>query len=219
MGNDDAETQTPEPQFIGTIGSAVCSLMARPLIMTGLFRDILLRHFAAASHIEHPDLRHLIWNRTLGESNILIESVHRWRPHLTEQRPACLIKRNSYRNQKVGIGDRRQGPPADIYGNAHYVTFWVGSHTIFCVGGTGAQAELLGTEVQRELTEFGPLIRRTMQLHRFQVVEVGEIGELEEATENFVVPVTAGYAYEERWVLEQQAPTLHSISLSLVLET
>jgi len=95
---------------------------------------------------------------------------------------------------------------------------WVGSHTLFCIGGTGAQAEVLATEVQRELTEFASHYLRNMHLHRFQVVEVGAVGELEEATENFVVPVTVGYAFMQNWTVAQQAPTLHHVSLSLILE-
>jgi hypothetical protein len=109
-------------------------------------------------------------------------------------------------------------PPADQLGNRHFSTFWVGSHTLFCIGGTGAQAETLATEVRRDLTEFGPAILKTFCLLRFQVVEVGAISELEESTENFVVPVTVGYAFQENWQLLQQAPTLKRISLSLLTE-
>jgi len=219
MSTDGFDFPSPAPQFFGTTVSSICHYLARPILLTGMFRDVLIRHFCAAEYIEAPELRHLIWKQTLGQSKILVESVHRWKPHLTEQRPAIIVKRNAYSNQRKGIGDKLQGPPADIIGNPHYGTFWVGSHTLFCIGGSGAQAELLATEVQREITQFGPLIRRLMRLHRIQVVEVGEIGELEEATENFVVPVTVGYAYEENWMLVQQAPPLHSISLSLLLET
>lgn len=111
-----------------------------------------------------------------------------------------------------------QGNPADRQGNPHYATYWIGSHTLFCIGGSGAQAELLATEVQREMTEFGPVIHKVMGLHRFQAAEVGEIGELEESTENFVVPVTVAYAFEQRWILLQQAPRLSAISLSMILE-
>lgn len=185
--------------------------------MTGLFRDILMRHFSASDYIEEPDLRHLIWKP--GETtNILVESVYRWRPELTEQRPGVLIKRNAYQNMRRGIGDRRQGPPVDQYGNGKYVTFWVGSHTLFCIGGSGAQAELLGTEVQRELTEFGPAIAAATGLLRMQVTQVGAVAELEEAQENWVVPVTVGYAYEERWALIPQALRLSRVSLSLLTD-
>lgn len=207
-----------EPLYFGTKISSICSLLPRPLVMTGYFRDILIRHFSTPGHIEHTELKHLIWSNTFGQSRILIESVHRWLPQYTEQRPAVIIKRNAYQNRRVGIGDRHQGPPADRRGDPHYSTMWIGSHTLFCIGGTGAQAELLATEVQREMTEFAPCYLRDMKLHRFQVVEVGAVGELEEATENFVVPVTVGYAFMQNWTIVQQAPTLNHVSLSLILE-
>lgn len=204
-------------QYLQETPSALCSLLPRPLLLTGFFRDILMRHFAERDQIEAPELQQLIWQQ--GEqTNILIESIHRWVPELTERRPAVVIKRNAYTNRRRGIGDRQQLPSADTFGNPHYATFWVGSHTLFCIGGSGAQAELLATEVQRELTEFGPVIRRTLNLHRFQVTEVGAIAELEEATENFVVPVTVGYAYEQVWSLAKQAPTLRTVSLSNLLD-
>jgi hypothetical protein len=106
-----------------------------------------------------------------------------------------------------------------MIGNEHFETFWVGSHTLFCLGArSGAQAEALATEVRKEMAEFGPAILRTFCLHRFGVVEVGPISELEESTENFVVPVTVGWAFVERWQLLQQAPRLKRISLSYLLD-
>ena len=205
------------PQFIVPQPSALCSLLPRPLILTGLLRDILTRHFCTPQYIEEPDLRQLIWqdNPTTG---ILIESYHRWDPRVMEKRPAVIIKRNAYQNQRTGIGDKHQPTRADR-GNPHYATMWLGSHTLFCIGGSsGATAELLATEVQRELTEFGPEIRSKFLLHRFAVIEVGAIAELEEAAQNFVVPVNVGYAFQEHWVLRQQAPLLKHISLSMLLD-
>lgn len=214
---DTTSDPVAQPQFIGTTFSNLCSLLPRPLILTGLLREILIRHFAKAEYIETPELAHLLWQE--GEqSGILIESIHRWRPELTEKRPAVIVKRNSYANRRLGIADRNNGSPADMQGHAHYTTFWVGSHTLFCIGGSGAQAELLGTEVLRELHHFHPLIRATALLHRFQVTEVGAIAELEEARENFVVPVTVSYAYEDRWIIRQENPTLRSISFSQLLD-
>jgi hypothetical protein len=133
-------------------------------------------------------------------------------------RPGVIVKRNSYANSRRGIGDRHQGQPVDAEGNAHYTTFWNGSHTLFCIGGSGAQAELLGAEVQRELTQFGPEIARVLDLKRWQVSQIGAVAELAEAQANFVVPITVGYAYEERWIIRQQVPRLNKISMSMLYE-
>lgn len=215
------DTSTEEagdcPQYTGETPSAICSLLPQDLLMTGMLRNVLMRHFSHGTYIEHPSLRKLVWKDGDGPG-ILIESIHRWTPNNTELRPAVLVKRNDCDNMRRGWGDIRQGPATDKFGHEHYVTFWTGSHTLFCIGGTGGQAELLGTEVQRELTQFGPKLLQYLDLKAFRVLKRGAVGMVEEATQNFVVPVTVGYGFEERWVLRQQAPPLRHISLSLLAE-
>lgn len=205
------------PQFFGTSISSLCSVLPRPIIMTGLFRELLTRHFARQEYIETPELAHLLWQGG-EETRILIESIHRWRPELTEKRPAVIIKRNSFSNKRMGIADLNQGPSTSRFGDRHYNTYWVGSHTLFCIAGSGAQAELLGAEVCRELHHFHPVTRETALLHRYQVTEVGAVAELEESTENFVVPITVGYAYEDTWVVSQERPPFRGVSLSVLLD-
>jgi len=196
--------------------SSICSLYSAAQTLTGCFRDELTRHFAAEDLIENPDLRHLVW-RDGERTNILIESVWRWNPATTGKRPAVLIKRNAYTNHRVGIGDKRQGPASDKFGFTHFETFWIGSHSLFCIGGTGSQADLLATEVSRQIHEFGQQISKELGLYRFAVLEVGAVAKLEESTENFVVPVNVGYAFSERWSLRQQAPRLKRVSLNVLL--
>jgi len=217
MSSSSSSAQIIPQQYFGTQLDSLCALLPRPIIMTGVFRDVLSRHFVSPDYIESPDLRHLIW-RAGEDTGILIESIHRWRPELTEHRPAVIVKRNAYSNTRRGFGDRRQGPPADIDGFAHYITFWTGSHTLFCIGGSGAQAEILGSEVQREFTQFGPELARALDLKRIQVTEIGAVAELEEAQANYVVPVTVGYTYEERWIVRPQVPRLNKISMSMLFE-
>ena len=184
--------------------------------MTGIFRDILMRHFASADHVEEPDLKKLLW-KPGQDTGILIESATRWRPELTQFRPGVILKRNAYANVRRGIDDRRQGT-LDKSGDEHYATFWTGSHTLFCIARTGAQVELLATEVQRELGQFGPAIREVLQLLKLRVTQIGAVAKLEESQENWAVPVTVGYAYEEKWVIRRDAPRLKQLSLSLINE-
>ena len=110
------------------------------------------------------------------------------------------------------------GGTVDEYGDPHYEIFWVGSHTLFCIGGTGAEAEILATEVQRQLTQFAPVIQRSLGLMRLRAAQLNEISRLEEAPENFLVPVTFSVAYAERWTIKQQAPRLRGISLTKLCE-
>jgi hypothetical protein len=186
----------------------------RPLMITGLLRDLLTRHFAEPFQIEEPDLRQLVW-RESERTGILIESIHRWRGDLTEKRPAVIIKRNSMRNIRYGIQDMAG---ANVQGHQHYQTFWTGSHTLFCIHGSGASAELLGTEVQRELHQWHPILTSYLNLRMWQVVEVGPVAEVEEAKESFVVPVNVGWMYSEQWTIELNALKLAKVPLSTLLD-
>jgi len=183
-------------------------------MLTGMVRDILIRHFTAPSNIEEPDLRHLVW-RADERTGILIESIHRWRGELVEKRPAVVVKRNAYQNLRLALGDR-SGLTED--GHYEYSTFWVGSHTVFCLHGSGASVEVLASEVQRELTEFAPVIIQYLGLLKWAVTEVGEISEIEEAKETYVVPITVGWAYEEEWRVELESLKLRKIPLSVLLD-
>lgn len=183
-------------------------------MLTGMVRDILIRHFTAPSNIEEPDLRHLVW-RADERTGILIESIHRWRGELVEKRPAVIVKRNAYQNLRLALGDR-SGLTED--GHYEYSTFWVGSHTVFCLHGSGASVEVLASEVQRELTEFAPVIIQYLGLLKWAVTEVGEISEIEEAKETYVVPITVGWAYEEEWRVELESLKLRKIPLSVLLD-
>lgn len=202
-------------QYFGKTISSLCATLPTPIILTGLFRDVLCRHFIQADNIQDPQLQGLVWTNN-DQTGILIESIHRWLPATTGKRPAIIIKRNAYRNSRATIGDRYQGTPGDQEGNYRYTTHWAGSHTLFCLGRSGAQAELLSTEVQRELTQFAPELLSLPYLHRLQVVEVGEISEVEEAHEHFAVPVTVLYQYEQNWKIRLQAPRLMQVSTELI---
>lgn len=183
-------------------------------MLTGLVRDLLIRHYTTPLNIEEPDLRHLVW-RPDERTGILIESIHRWRGSIVEKRPAIVIKRNAMQNLRLVIANKAG---VTEQGHVEYMTTWVGSHTLFCIHGSGASVELLATETQRELTHFAPVISDYLGLMKWSVTEVGAISELEEARESFVVPITIGWAYEELWKLELESLKLRKIPLSAFLD-
>ena len=199
-----------EKKPYGFTKSALCSLLPRPQIMTGVFKDILSTHFSVAARVEEPSLKHLIWTDSEA-TKIVIEPITKWKPETTRLIPGIIIKRNAYSNQRAGIADRmdRLTP----VGNEKFSTYWQGSHTFFCVGGSGTQAELLSTEVQRYLTEFASVIINHVKLDRLSVVSVGEIAKLEESDENFVVPVVCAYIYQENWEIMPQVPRLNRLTV------
>jgi hypothetical protein len=183
-------------------------------MITGLLRDLLIRHFADPLNIEEGDLRQLVWRE--GErTGILIESLWRWRGDLVEKRPAIIIKGNARQNLRLLWGDKAG---TTEQGDALHQTFWVGSHTLFCIHGSGASVDILATEVQREITQFHPAIVEYLGLYNWQVTEVGVIQEVEEARESFVIPVTVGWAYGEMWKLRGESLKLRKIPLSVLLD-
>jgi hypothetical protein len=194
--------------------SSLCVIGWRPLIITGLLRDLLIRHFADPSHIQENDLRHLLWQDD-ERTGILIESIHRWRGELVEKRPAILLKRNAYRSMRTAIGDRLE---VNRHFQQTYSLLWSGSHTVFCVHRNGAGTEILSSEVQRLLTEFAPVMIEELGLFRFAVTEVGELSEVEEAQETFVVPIQVAWVYEESWRLDREAPWLRKLPITVLVD-
>jgi hypothetical protein len=185
----------------------------QPILITGLLRDLLIRHFQEGS-IESKDLQRYVWRNDLT-TGILIESIHRWRGDLAEKRPAILIKRNQYSNTRMTIGDQAG---EDQWGNRQYATWWTGSHTLFCVHASGASAEILATEVQREITQFAPVLLQTIGLFRLMVTDVGPISEIEEAKESFVIPVNVAWAYQELWKVKTDSLRIRGIQLNSLLD-
>ncbi len=193
----------------------LCRRGWRPQSINALLLILIRGHFADPNNIEDERLK-LYPYKNNDSTGILIEPIAKWKPTLTEKRPAVILKRNTAKVVRMGINDKMQlgiGPAAarDVY-----ATFVVGSHTLFCIAGEGAEAENLGAEVYRELIEFGPVIREMMNLHKFLLSEVGELSIIDdEGTENFVVPVSVTYAFEEAWEITQATPKLSKITLSL----
>lgn len=216
------EAQFPagsEPENKVDTVSALCSYGMRPHVMTGLLRQLLMGHFADPEHIEDGKVRQQIkdlnlWRPDEGDlglnaGGILIESITRWLPNSTDKRPSIIIKRNAWQWSKAVIGDKAE---RNLYtGKESYFGFWQGSHTIYCMAGTGAETEFLATEVVKFLILFSPLIRTQMELKKFYVSEVGGVGEVQEVVQGYAVPVTVTYVAEENWSIQPYVPRLKRI--------
>lgn len=201
---------SPGPELRIEHYSSPCSFGLTPILMTGFLIQWLGDHFSRRQNIEHPELRDILW-RANTRNGILIASITDWKPAAVENRPAVIVKRNAWQSERLAIGDRLT-PTAD--GFERYGMLMRGSHTIFCLAGEGGEVEVLGAEVFRELLTFGPLIRRTLDLKRFSVSELGPVHELQEATENYAVPITVAYVSDLSWGIEQDTPKLKRFVLS-----
>lgn len=208
-----AATLMAIPEVRTSLMDAICSIGApRPHMMTGFFVDWFQKHFATTPNIEEPQLRGLLWT-AVDSSNLEIESITRWKPQTTGKRPAIIVSRNDWKVLSLGI-DNRMMVTRGISGIEHYAAYLQGSHTMFCLSGKPVEAEILSAEVYREMMQFGPLIRKELELMRFAAMGVGKLFEVEESAGHFAVPVTVAYFLEEKWRLIPQTPKLKNMKLS-----
>ncbi len=201
--------------------SYLCNNGWQPLLITGFLRDLLVRQWSNSQNIVIPENKQYLWSEG-DTSGILIESVYRYRADLVQLRPAIMIKRNSFRNMQTGFGGQIMGGGMVAYENekgaiSRHTTLFVGSHTLFCIHGTGASTELLATEVMTHLVACLHPIRQHLGLRQFSVTEVGAIQEIEESSENYVVPITIGWGYEHTWELKEQSLPLQAVNLTSIL--
>ncbi len=193
--------------------STLCSMGMTPRLMTGIIRQILLQHFVDPNQIFNPNLRdQLVQNGawTSGpESGIYIEALDRWRPEMTEKRPALVIKEGDWTWERRGIGNQAGYDWRD--GKQYYAGFWKGSHTVFAVGNEGAETQLLSWEARTVLTWYSPVIMDQASLHQFEPLRLGALQALDESTENYIIPIDYAYVAEETWSLQEDAPRLKKI--------
>ena len=206
---EDAKVGFPEDRTDGQ-PNPLCSLGPRPIIMTGLMRILLTDHFSDASNIEHKLFRKRLWKKG-DDTGILIEDATVWTPGKTGSRPAVIIKRNTWKSQKVSLNNFSG---INSEGFDEHIKFWRGSHTLFCIAKEGAEAEILAAEVYRMLMHYAPVFREYFNLMLFELMDVGALGEIEEAHECYGVPITVMYGWSDNWVLRLQTPKLKRIGLS-----
>ena len=189
-----------------------CANRMGPSRFQGLFTAWLTSHFDSADKIQEPSLKSYVWTDDYTTTNILIDSATRWNPQLVEKRPAIIIKRGNITNNRLGIDDRLMG--GTNLGPQYYVTFWQGNHVLFCIGSSGMEAELIAEEVLKEIHEFASKVARRIGIFKLKVQQIGEVHKLEEAKENFVVPIIVEYAFSEEWQITPHAPVINGINLS-----
>ena len=202
--------------YLGNSIASICSSGQRPLLMTGAFVQWLRQHFIDANNIEDPDLAlentSFNWSHDLASTNIIIESYTRFNPLQIEHRPALIVKRNKLQHVRLGIDNRYMGT-SGTSNSREYSNAWAGSHTIFVLSGEGAECEKLTAEVYRELNQFAPVMRQALNLAKIELSEIGDMHVLEEATDNFVVPITVAYSFFESWTVTPVAPPMRAVMI------
>lgn len=209
--------------------SSLCSTGHTPNIVTGAFLRFLMEHFADPNKIENAALRDNIYrvdpdDTTEGPSakGILIDPIYKWNPRDFSLRPAIYIKRNGMQPQRLGINDgltigldKDKDGQIETYKGDYHVVGVQGSHSLFCIGRTGAEAEILASEVFREVQHFAPILRKDLKLKKLAVAEYTEVNRLDEYDQHFVVALTVAWYYFEKWRLKPVAPWLKGISIGV----
>jgi hypothetical protein len=195
--------------------SSLCSFGWKPHIMSGFLVQLLRQYFADPNNVMDAAVRGKL--TTLGggwkpadNTPVLIETVSRWDPTKLGKRPALIVKRNSWRQQSLGLGDELKGF-ASLDGARAFTTMWLGSHTIFMLAGEGTETERWASEAGGLLLKFSPLIRDQLGLFAFKLIEVGALGKIEECAEHYAVPLSLAYAATEDWTLQPFAPLLKKV--------
>lgn len=192
------------------IPSALCSLGHRPLLTTGLLVKLLQAHFSDPTSIEHPEFRDRLWTDQ-PNTGILIEDSTVWTPEKSGKRPAIIVRRNDWKPQKSTFGASGQTSE----GFYEYVKFWQGSHTLFVVAKEGAEVEILAAETARYLMFHAPAIRQVFDFLMCELVHLGAVGELKEASDRYTVPITLAYGWADSWALVTGDPRLKRFEFSI----
>lgn len=204
------------PELRYTTASALCSYGMTKLVMTGALRQVLCQHFGDPRGLLNDSLQKRLatapWSEDPATTGIVIESLNRWRAELTEKRPTLLLKSGAWEWARVGIGDSAGSDW--LTGQQHYYGHWNGSHTIFAITQEPGEAEILATEVVKIMTWYASQICSAFHLVRFVPVAIGEVAQLKESQDYYVVPVDVAYIVPEAWTLTPEAPRLKRLTFS-----
>jgi len=211
--------------------SSLCSTGLTPNNLTGALVAILRDHFSDPNNLEFGgqnefrevdgqevpliELQGYTWKPDRRTSNIIIDPVWRYNREDIQRRPAILVKRNQFTAEKIAIGDgftTAASSTGQVRGRLQTRVI-SGSHTIFNIAGSGAEAELLATEVFGHLMGFAQVLREELKLHAFDVQSVEAVSHFEEHNDKYVVPVVVAYKAARAWRVDTVSPYLKSFTI------
>jgi len=195
------------------------------LAVTGIVLELIRNIFDKNSNnIINPAINKYFWaegfDETLSEAQnqVLIEDVFTWDPSSAGQRPAILVKGNKWVDVPLSIGDRIHGEN-NLEGEESYYRHIKGSHTVFVVGKTPAQTELLAREVYLYLSSFSYTILKETCFESWDVPVFEAVQELEEYTEHFAIPINLQYELSYTWKLFPVTRLLQGVFFDLELNS
>jgi hypothetical protein len=230
MANPNEQT-TPVAVDLDPVTS-LCTSQHLANVMTGMFTRACQAHFSNIDNLAFGDntetgkqmLEDYIWTPDTATTKIQIQPVWMYNPQDIQRRPAIYVKRAKWKWTKIAINDGMtvgavrgsDGKVIQVRGDYH-VKQCDGAHVVFCVGRSGAEAELLGQEVCEYFMSFAPVLRGEMKLHYLEVSETDDIKMLDEDVERFAVPVILSYTFMRSWRLQQEAPWLKTLAIDMAV--
>jgi hypothetical protein len=181
----------------------------RSYLLSGVYLQVLAAHFSDSENIEDEVVRQKIRQspyRDDDRTGILLKTVSDWSPTTTEIRPAVLINRGEVQVIRRGIGDH----VGDDYitGQSQYSVELAGSHVLFAIARTAAEADRVGIEVSRLLIAVRAILLDQLDLSTLQLTSIGEASRLEESKDHYAVPIVIAYHLTESYVIQPHVPVL-----------
>lgn len=184
----------------------------RSYLLTGIYLQTLMAHFSDPDNIEDAVVREKIVRnpyRPDQQTGILIQTVSDWRPETEEKRPAVLVNRGGVDVTRRGLGDRHSTD--FITGKEEFSVELAGSHVLFAICRTSAEADRLGFEVGRLLLAVKDLLGERLNLSTLQVLSIGEAMQVEESNDHYAAPIVIAYHLVESFALQPHVPVLKRI--------
>jgi hypothetical protein len=85
---------------------AVCALMPSRLVMTGALVQWMRTHFTDPDNITNPFIREYLWTDEIETNKILIDSVFKYQPAVSEFRPGIFVKPGAWKFLNSAIDNR-----------------------------------------------------------------------------------------------------------------
>jgi len=216
----------PEPtwaaagQTVDQDSSALLSLKASGLRITGMLIRLLQMQFSSATNITNPQLRSLVWTEDPATAKVYIAASYS-RQETDGTRPALFVRRQPVTASEMGLRPTVAGGPfPDQVTGPAYAASLSGQHNIICEGRTGDQAEALAEEVFYRMLMFAPVIQDDLRLSRFTVPGYSDIkertqGEGKQAVKSFFSIVTIAWSTILQWNLTEQSPPFRQMYLAI----
>lgn len=192
----------PVPQPTWSDPSEICKDGLSPYRIHGIMVQLMVMHFCRPELIYNPNIRDKIWTRDPRTTKIWITTISRWQPRAVGIRPAIIVKRQAFSQQRISIADQF----FDVLDHPSFAREVQGKHQFLCVGRTGPEAEDVAFEVEEYLTTFSNVFVKEFGFVDFECIGTGDMTPLEEDKTNFVVPVGVTYKYVWQWTLVKVGP-------------